>query len=325
MIKRNVWPLSLAVSIAIATSLCADKPLLDKTRSLDTAAEFPSELVEFSPASEKPLLAGSDSKGWDKLVRERGWIMRENDQWHLWFTGYNEDLSQDRFLGYATSPDGLNWTRWPGNPLTKTGWVEDMCILKHGDTYYMFAEGRNDVAHLLTSKDRLHWQEQGELDIRRTDGQPISTGPRGTPTVWLEKDTWWLFYERRDLAVYVATSKDLKTWTNVIDEPCLERGPEAYDRYAVAIDQIVKVGDRYYAYYHASALPKWGEWTTCVAMSYDLVRWKKYSKNPIIPVNPASPGASSGTLVHDGQAWRLYTTHPDVRVHFPKQTRPATK
>jgi hypothetical protein len=193
-----------------------------------------------------------------------------------------------------------------------------MCVLKKDATYYMFAEGLDDMAHLLTSKDRIHWQEQGELDIRMSNGQPISSGPRGTPTAWYENDTWWLFYERRDLAVYVATSKDMKIWTNVIDQPCIERGPDAYDRYAVAIDQIVKYGDRYFAYYHASALPKWGEWTTCIATSDDLVHWRKYAKNPIIPVNPASPGASSGTIIHDGQAWRLYTTHPDVRVYFSK-------
>jgi sucrose-6-phosphate hydrolase SacC (GH32 family) len=281
--------------------------------------EFPAELVEFGPASAKALLAGTGTNTWDRMVRERGWIMHEDGRWHLWFTGYNPASTPARFLGYATSSDGLNWTRWPGNPLTTEGWVEDMCIIRRDNTYYMFAEGRDDIAHLLTSKDRLHWQEQGDLDIRQTDGQPISAGPRGTPSAWFENDTWWLLYERSDLAVFAATSKDLKTWTNVTDEPVIKCGPEAYDRHAVAVDQVIKHHGRYYAYYHASALPKWGEWSTCIAMSEDLVHWKKYPGNPILQVNPAMPGAGSGTVVHDGMGWRLYTTHPDVRVYFPKQ------
>jgi hypothetical protein len=33
--------------------------------------------------------------------------------------------------------------------------------------------------------------------------------------------------EREDLAVFAATSKDLKVWTNVTDEPVLARGPGA--------------------------------------------------------------------------------------------------
>jgi sucrose-6-phosphate hydrolase SacC (GH32 family) len=280
--------------------------------------EFPPELVEFGPASEKPLLAGTQENSWDYLVRERGWIRREGDTWHLWYTGYNPGLSDSKFLGYATSVDGIEWLRCPSNPLTKDGWVEDMCVVKHDGTYYMFAEGRGDIAHLLTSKDRVHWKEQGELDIRMTDGKPISAGPRGTPTVWLENGTWWLFYERADRGVWLATSDDLKVWTNKNDEPVIKMGPDDYDRYAVAVDQIIRYQGRYYAYYHASALEKWGEWTTCLAVSDDLVHWKKYPGNPVLPVDPAGKGRSSGMLVHDGKQFRLYTTHPDVRVRFPK-------
>jgi sucrose-6-phosphate hydrolase SacC (GH32 family) len=250
-------------------------------------------------------------------MRERGWVMRDSDGWHLWYTGYNDARSDSRFLGYATSPDGLAWTRWPGNPLTSDGWVEDMSVVKQGGTYYMFAEGRGDIAHLLTSTDRVHWKEQGDLDIRQVNGRPISAGPRGTPAVWLENGTWWLFYERADLAVFAATSKDLKVWTNVTDDPVLARGPDAYDRYAVAVDQIIKYQGRYYAYYHASALKDWAEWSTCLAVSDDLVQWKKYPGNPVLPVNPVMKGASSGMVVDNGKQFRLYTTHPDVRVYFP--------
>ncbi|MCU0250896.1 MAG: hypothetical protein MUE61_11840 [Vicinamibacterales bacterium] len=154
---------------------------------------FPRELVSFGPPSAAPLLAGTGGDTWDRKMRERGWVMREGDGWHLWYTGYNDARSDSRFLGYATSPDGLAWTRWPGNPLTTEGWVEDMSVVKQGGTYYMFAEGRDDIAHLLTSTDRVHWKEQGSLDIRQVDGRPISAGPRGTPAVWLENGTWWLF------------------------------------------------------------------------------------------------------------------------------------
>jgi sucrose-6-phosphate hydrolase SacC (GH32 family) len=303
---------TIGVALAAATLSIASAPYAQRGGPV-----FPPELVSFGPPSPAPLLAGSGGDTWDRRVRERGWIMREGETWHLWYTGYNDARSDSKFLGYATSSDGLRWTRWPGNPLTTEGWVEDMTVVARGGTYYMFAEGRDDIAHLLTSTDRVTWREQGNLDIRQANGRPIADGPRGTPTVWIEGDTWWLFYEREDLAVFAATSKDLKVWTNVTDDPVLARGPEAYDRFAVAVDQIIKYKGRYYAYYHASALKDWGEWSTCLAVSDDLSHWTKYPGNPVLPVNPSMKGASSGMVVHDGAQFRLYTTHPDVRVYFP--------
>jgi beta-1,2-mannobiose phosphorylase / 1,2-beta-oligomannan phosphorylase len=303
--------------VAGSVALLAIPFLAGAERQSPGGPEFPSELVEFGPPSSAPLLAGTGGDTWDNKVRERGWIVREGSTWHLWYTGYNDARSDAKYLGYATSPDGLTWTRWPGNPLTRDGWVEDMCVVKHGGTYYMFAEGRDDIAHLLTSTDRVHWTERGDLDIRQADGRPISPGPRGTPAAWFEDGTWWLFYEREDLAVFAATSTDLKVWTNVRDEPVLARGPEPYDRYAIAVDQIIKHKGRYYAYYHASALEKWGEWSTCLAVSDDLVHWRKYPGNPVLPVNTQMRGAGSGMVVQDGKQFRLYTTHPDVRVYFP--------
>ena len=94
-------------------------------------------------------------------------------------------------------------------------------------TYFMFAEGKNDIAHLLTSTDGRKWTDLGSLDIRKTDGTPISPGPYGTPTAWFENGTWYLFYERGDQGVWLATSKDLKVWTNVQGRPGHRHGPRA--------------------------------------------------------------------------------------------------
>jgi sucrose-6-phosphate hydrolase SacC (GH32 family) len=286
--------------------------------SVASAEEFPNEMVEFVPYRNNPVFAGTGEDTWDRKIRERGYILREADGYHLWYTGYNPDRSGTKYLGYATSPDGLKWTRYGNNPVFDESWTEDMQVVKHGDTYYMFAEGRHDIAHLLTSKDRVHWQDHGSLDVRCTDGKPLSPGPYGTPTVWIEGPTWYLFYERGDRGIWLATSTDRKVWTNVKDDPVIARGPEPYDKYAVALNQVVKYKGKHYGFSHANDDPKWhGPWTTCVAMSTDLVHWKKYPKNPIIPTDH-----SSAILVHDGRSYRLHTMHPDVRVYFPRGSSP---
>jgi len=278
----------------------------------EKSAEFPSELVHFIPYKNNPVFTGSDTLKWDHYIRERGYILKEDSLYHLWYTGYPKGDADVKHLGYATSADGFSWKRYQDTPIYSTGWVEDMSVIKSDGTYYMFAEGRGDTAHLLTSTDRVHWTEQGNLDIRQTNGDPIRPGPYGTPAIWKENDRWYLFYERDDLGMWLATSIDVKKWTNVQDQPVLSMGPEAYDKYAVAMNQIVKYKGLYYGYYHASAYKDWREWSTNVAVSKDLVHWKKYPGNPIVGNNK-----SSGILVHDGKQYRLYTMHPEVNVYFP--------
>src|SRR5262249_21459443 len=155
------------------------------------------------------------------------------------------------------------------NPLRTGSWVEDMCVVRHDGTYFMFAEGKDDIAHMLTSKDRVHWEEHGPLEIRTVNGKPLSSGPYGTPTVWVEGGVWYLFYERTVEGVWPATSRARKVWTNVRDEPVLAMGPEPYDRYAIALNQVVKRDGVYYGYYHANAHMPWKDWTTCIARSRD--------------------------------------------------------
>ncbi|MEZ4902535.1 MAG: glycosylase [Spirosomataceae bacterium] len=276
-------------------------------------AQFPVELVHFKAYTNNPVFAGTNQATWDEKIRERGYILKENNTYHLWYTGYKKEKNAVMSLGYATSPDGIHWVRHSKNPIYNLGWVEDMSVIKDNGVYYMFAEGKDDIAHLLTSTDRIHWTEKGSLDIRQINGQPISKGAYGTPTIWKENKIWYLFYERGDLGIWLATSKDLKVWTNVQDEPVLTNGPEWYDKYGVAMNQIIKYKGYYYGYYHATAYQDWHEWSTNVAVSKDMIHWKKYEKNPII-----GDDKSSGIMVHDGKQYRLYTMHPAVHLYLPK-------
>jgi sucrose-6-phosphate hydrolase SacC (GH32 family) len=278
-----------------------------------TGQLFPPELVEFTPFGHNPVFQGAGPGHWDEAIRERGWILREDGLYHLWYTGYRFPESNAKSLGYATSTDGIHWERYSGNPIFSGVWTEDMMIVKVDATYHMFAEGVNDEAHMLTSTDRIHWTEKGKLRITKKNGEPIRSGPFGTPTAFHENGTWYLFYERNDAAVWLATSKNLDVWTNVQDEPVLERGPGAYDQAMIALDQIVKYGGYYYAYYHGlvpNSKPK--NWTTNIAVSPDLLHWTKYPKNPILDKD-----RSSGVLVEDGAQFRLYTMHPVVCLYLP--------
>src|SRR6185295_15687641 len=136
----------IAALLSISVITCGNPD-----KSGGTLTEFPDELVHFTPYGKNPVFAGSDTLNWDHFIRERGYILREDSLYYLWYTGYPKGDNDEKHLGYATSPDGFTWTRCKDNPIYSSGWVEDMSVLKVDSVYYMFAEGRGDTAHLLTS------------------------------------------------------------------------------------------------------------------------------------------------------------------------------
>ncbi|OWK40818.1 TsaC protein (YrdC domain) required for threonylcarbamoyladenosine t(6)A37 modification in tRNA [Fimbriiglobus ruber] len=273
--------------------------------------------MSFTQQGDGPVFSAAEPGHWDVKIRERGWILREDNIYKLWYTGYDGTATGRRMLGYATSPDGVRWTRHPGNPLVPDHWVEDVMVVKDGSRYVMFAEGENDLAQLLTSPDGIKWDRVGRLDVRQADGRPIPDGPYGTPTAFRDGSRWLLFYEREDKGVWLAASDDLKVWRNVRDEPVLSPGPGDYDRDMIALNQVIKHGGRYYAYYHGCATtgPDARKWSVGVAVSDDFLHWEKYPGNPLLPV---AENKSSGILVDTGEGFRLYTVHPAVYLHTPR-------
>ncbi len=303
------------------------------------AEDFPPELVRFKQHGDKPVFTAAGQGTWEVKIRERGWIHLDptadgtdsaKPKYRLWYTGYDGTREGIKRLGYATSADGVTWTRHKINPIFDQHWVEDMSIvplvgqvsnlprtagqvgnLPH--VWHMFAEGKDDQAQLLTSRDGVKWQRGGQLDVRKANGNPIEPGPYGTPTAWLEDGVWHLFYERSDAGVWLATSRDLKVWKNVSDEPVLRPGQGIHDRDLIAMNQIVKHKGRFYAYYHGSAKGETPSlWSTCVAVSDDLRSWKKYDNNPLLP---RELNRSSGIVIRDGDRFRLYTMHSEVWLH----------
>ena len=310
------------VTLSVAPSLSFTSPRLppqsqqpETPRPSGQHADSSWPLVRWKPIAENPVFAGTGRDTWDRKIRERGYILTADDgTYDLWYTGYAGDHPAKMLLGHAKSSDGIHWTRDKENPIFTESWVEDMCVLHQDGTYFMVAEGKNDVAHLLTSATGRNWIDHGSLDIRKRDGKAIDLGPYGTPTLWFENGLWYLFYERGDQGIWLAVSKDLKIWTNLQDEPVISMGPEAYDKTAVALNQIVKRDGWYYGFYHANSNRPWKNWTTCIARSRDLVHWEKYARNPIVENN-----CSSAILVRTPQSEdRLYTMHPDVKVFVPR-------
>src|SRR3990172_1775583 len=61
--------------------------------------------------------------GWDSLFVGAVCVLKESGTYKMWYTGWKSTTRYPHSIGYATSPDGINWTKHPNPVLTPlTGW-----------------------------------------------------------------------------------------------------------------------------------------------------------------------------------------------------------
>ena len=145
------------------------------------------------------VFAPSPAPAWDSLLVGRPSVMHDGDRFHLWYDGRKDlppgapdpdapksDTSR-RFVGYATSADGLKWDR-RGEPVfgEDAGGIH---IFKQRGDFVMVIESRTGT-QWATSCDGVTWRSRGVLHPKDADS------PHGhvTPFVIAGKKNWRLFY-----------------------------------------------------------------------------------------------------------------------------------
>ena len=104
------------LTVIVLLSVCFTQCNNARKSAQYTADGFAKAMVQFTPYKNNPVFAGTAADTWDKNIRERGYILKEDSIYHMWYNGYT-DTSDIKYLGYASSTDGINWTRYKNNPV----------------------------------------------------------------------------------------------------------------------------------------------------------------------------------------------------------------
>ena len=122
---------------------------------------------------------------WDSLSVGRPSVLHEGGLFHMWYDGRKDfppgapvkDVPKSpaatRSVGYATSPDGLKWTRHRGNPVFGNG-AGAVDVRRVADGYVMLYES-HEGTRAATSGDGIRWRDRG-LWLAKSGGG----GKRGT-------------------------------------------------------------------------------------------------------------------------------------------------
>jgi predicted GH43/DUF377 family glycosyl hydrolase len=189
--------------------------------------------------SNEPVL-GPQGDGWEAAGTFNPSVV--NHQGSIVMLYRAQDRSGTSRLGYATSTDGLRFTRRPEPVLSpeadyeRDGGVEDPRLTKIGDTYYLTytAYNKKDAQlALATSTDLITWDRKGVILPAYKGRWNVGWTKSGAILPERIDGQYWMYYmgtapDKTD-QMGVASSTDLIHWVDALDQPVLPRRAGQFD------------------------------------------------------------------------------------------------
>ena len=268
--KANVGPLGMMLLFFLCGgAVCwAAESQLDGTAVFDFFDDFNDGI--WTKYAGNPVLTRTEP--WEARCICEPSVIHEDGTFRMWYMGCRTSVGRNAALGYATSGDGLAWTKHPGNPILRD--PEDAVIrttvIKHRGTYYLFASDHQwteatGVINRWTSKDGLDWTDKTAV-LRPTQSWEKHFH---NVHVIVEEDGAWKMLYTTDGPWGYAFSTDGLQWTK--HEDPVVTGFYGGDPY------LKKIGDNYYAW-HSKHHD--GHLLIYCRRSPDMVHWKEIAGGP---------------------------------------------
>ncbi|PLW99483.1 MAG: hypothetical protein C0591_02705, partial [Marinilabiliales bacterium] len=288
--------------------------------------------MKFKDLVRYPVLTYGDAGEWDDGYVWSPTIIKDGDTLRMWYRGSQGDLQNTTtgHIGYAWSLDGIEWNRYPDNPVLSAtlSWEGDLVgnpiVIKDGDTLKIWYEANKKG--YAESLDGINW-------TKHPDPLTLEVGPQSewddgflwVSTIIKEDNEYKMWYsggrpnfpwENAYPQVGLATSPDGINWTKY-DDPTTQNAPYAFsdpvlrpgeendwDFLRAYFPKVIKTDTGYTMFYTGIKGPVSPEvkQQTGLAYSADGINWTKDEQNPIIKddhtVVDWGRGIMSGAALH---------------------------
>jgi predicted GH43/DUF377 family glycosyl hydrolase len=287
-------------------------------------------------SSLNPLVTKGPTGSYDQLKIGPRAILREApSRWTMWYEAV--PAGNKSYTAYATSSDGLVWTRFANNPVMSpsepweggagnpTGEVSPTSVLREKGLYRLWYHGFNGGTRQVgyaTSPDGVTWTKYA--------GNPVlSPGPSGAwdadsicePVVVHVGPTYYMYYSHcvGSGGIGLATSVDGVTWTKYAGNPVLSIAA-GWENAQIDWGGVYHDGERFHIWYLGRSTADTAGFSMGYASSTDGMAFTKSPANPILrPPNPLIVSTDYNVNKGDGlgiensvkplrlgDSWRLY-------------------
>lgn len=170
-----------------------------------------------------PIFDGTPG-AWDGDGEHAPFVIKDGSTYKMWYEGSNGSVRQ---LGYATSSDGITWTKYAGNPVLTAGpEAYDSQVAGHGSLLYdngvykLWYHAIGDQGIIIayaTSPDGITWTKAGPVLLPNAGGW--DSNALWGPSVLKIDTTYYMWYSaagnQYPVSIGLATSTNGTTWTRV--------------------------------------------------------------------------------------------------------------
>ncbi|MGH7494613.1 MAG: LamG-like jellyroll fold domain-containing protein [bacterium] len=226
-------------------------------------------------------------------------VLKVANQYKMWYSG----LGSNWQLGFATSEDGIHWTKSSSNPVLRPGHSGDFdsqlahygAVLFHEGQYWMWYSGHNGSVWqigLAASPDGINWTKHSNNPVLGV-GSGAAWDALGViaPAVVFDGHTFRMWYNGNGSVIAqacgYAESTDGMHWQKYEHNPVFTPVPSDWESRAVGVNSVMLHDGLYHAWYGATS----GAVTNGFgyATSSDGIVWQRYANNPVM-----LPGENGG-------------------------------
>lgn len=269
-----------------------------------------------------PILPLGNLGEWDDAEAAYAHVFFDGTTHHLWYSG-GPQVNRYR-IGYASSPDGVNWNKHANNPVLSVSssgfdnvdtWTP--MVLFDGAAYQMWYTGNSNSLAIgyATAADPVSWTKHTGNPVIAPGGGAWEQNWVFAPIVIRTDTLYHMWYSglsasNRFQSGY-ATSADGLSWSKHSNNPVLPVGASGeWDAVAAIAGSVIFADGQFQMWYHGTTGDPYSNWKIGYATSPDGVNWTKHSGNPILQPGGGWDAEVAGfpRVIKDGHRYRMWYT-----------------
>jgi predicted GH43/DUF377 family glycosyl hydrolase len=284
-----------------------------------------------------PVFTDSENS-WDDGFAIGQSVIKNGNTYKMWYSG-SHDIFSPKSIGYATSSDGINWTRYSGNPVFEgiagswdSGSVALPSVMQEGNTLHMWYLGGGGDAGTIgyaTSEDGIHWKRHSSPVFQPKEGTWYADGIFPGPVI-KEKGVFKMWFSgafggslsqgslTTESETGYATSPDGINWTFYDDpattaapyqssDPVLHHGaPGDWDASSAIEPSVIKTKCGYEMWYIGAVQAEGSHQYIGYAFSEDGIHWTRYAHNPVLQPDAWNTDLVFPSVILEGNKYRMW-------------------